>query len=215
MSAICEHPERCVGHHTEVKSESWAEQAQSLVARLEQSVRDFVAAEDGNLGGIELALEGQSRELFRAATEKAAQKKADAAPPLCPLCRRKLTRLSAGHARTVQARFGPVTIQRVRGYCKRCKKWRFPADALLGLEETGRSWPRLQEMAALLAAKMPVAEASQVLEHLTGVKCRAPRCIGKPNARASAPNACAASSMSRPGLLLPVCLRNGCWNPIK
>lgn len=174
MSAICKHPERCVSHHTEVKLESWAEQAESLVARLEQSVRDFVAAEDGNLGSIELALEGQGRELFRAAAEKAAQRKAEAAPPLCPACRQQLTRLSAGHARTVQTRFGLVTIQRVRGYCKRCKKWRFPADAVLGLEEAGRSSPRLQEMAALLAAKMPVAEASQVLEHLTGVKMSRP-----------------------------------------
>jgi hypothetical protein len=170
MNAICEHPEPYVSHHTEVKSESWAKKAESLVARLEESVRDFVAAEGQNLGSIELELEGQGRELFRAATEKAAQKKADAAPPLCPVCRQKLGRCSASHGRTVQTRFGPVTIQRARGYCKRCARWRFPADAILGLEETGSSSPRLQEMAALLAAKMPVAEASQVMEHLTGVK---------------------------------------------
>lgn len=174
MSAICEHRDPCVCHHTDVKSESWAEKAQSLVARLEQSVRDFVTAEDQTLGSIEMELERQSHEIYRAAAEKAAQKKADAVPPLCPVCRQKLTSLSAGHARTVQTRFGPVKIQRARGFCKRCKKWRFPADAVLGLEETGSSSPRLQEMAALLAAKMPVAEASQVLEHLTGVKMSRP-----------------------------------------
>lgn len=59
---------------------------------------------------------------------------------------------------------------RARGYCKRCRKWRFPADVVLGLEETAGYSPRVQEMSALLASKMPVAEASAVLEHLTGVK---------------------------------------------
>src|SRR6185436_3224058 len=40
----------------------------------------------------------------------------------------------------------------------------------LGLEESAGYSPRVQEMAALLASKMPVSEASAVLEHLTGVK---------------------------------------------
>jgi hypothetical protein len=41
---------------------------------------------------------------------------------------------------------------------------------VLGLAETAGYSPRVQEMAALLASKMPVSEASAVLEHLTGVK---------------------------------------------
>ncbi len=174
MSVICEDPEVGDGHHTELHSESWAEQAQSLVARLERRVREFVAVEGGDLGRIEMGLEGEGRELFRIATEKAAQQKADQAPPLCSVCQQKLTRLSGGHERTVESRFGPVTIRRTRGYCKRCQKWRYPADAVLGLHESGSSSPRLQEMAALLASKMPVGEASQVLEHLTGVKMSRP-----------------------------------------
>ena len=40
----------------------------------------------------------------------------------------------------------------------------------MGLEDTAGYSPRVQEMAALLASKMPVSEASVVLEHLTGVK---------------------------------------------
>jgi hypothetical protein len=174
MSAICEHSKVRVCHHTEVNSESWAEQAQRLVARLERSVRGFVAAAGGDLGSIEMGLEGEGRDLFRLATEKAAQQKADKARPLCPACQQKLTQLSGGHERTVETRFGPVTIRRARGYCKRCKKWRYPADGVLGLHESGSSSPRLQEMAALLASKMPVGEASQVLEHLTGVKMSRP-----------------------------------------
>jgi len=141
------------------------EKAVRLAASLERSVQAFVLAECQDLGSIEWELESQSQELFRAAAEKAAQQKADATPPACPFCQQKLRRVSAGHARTVKTRFGMVTIPRVRGYCQRCKKWRFPADAVMGLEETGSSSPRLQEMAALLASKMPVEEASQVLEH--------------------------------------------------
>ncbi len=72
--------------------------------------------------------------------------------------------------RTFESRFGPVKVRRSRGYCKRCRKWRFPADTALGLEETAGYSPRVQEMTALLASKMPVSEASLVLEHLTGVK---------------------------------------------
>jgi hypothetical protein len=89
---------------------------------------------------------------------------------LCPVCQQKLSRLSAGHPRTFDTRFGSITIQRSRGYCKRCRKWRVPADAALGLEETAGYSPAVQEMAALLASKMPVEEASVVLERLTGVK---------------------------------------------
>jgi hypothetical protein len=151
-----------------------AVKAAKLSDALEQSVRDFLAATDQNLGDIELEVERQSQELLRVATERAAQKKADAAPPRCPVCQQALSRMNHGHERTFQTRFGPVTIRRSRGYCKRCKKWRFPADALLGLEETAGYSPRVQEMAALLASKMPVGEASAVLEHLTGVKMPRP-----------------------------------------
>lgn len=45
-----------------------------------------------------------------------------------------------------------------------------PADSALGLAETAGYSPSVQEMGALLVSKMPVSEASLVLEHLTGVK---------------------------------------------
>ncbi len=51
-----------------------------------------------------------------------------------------------------------------------CRKWRTPADAVLGLEDSAGYSPAVQDMAPLLASKMPVAEASVVLEHLTGVQ---------------------------------------------
>jgi hypothetical protein len=102
--------------------------------------------------------------------QRGAQAKADNTPPLCPVCQQKLSRLSADHPRTFDTRFGTITVNRARGYCKRCRKWRVPADTALGLAETAGYSPAVQEMAALLASKMPVEEASVVLEHLTGVK---------------------------------------------
>lgn len=150
--------------------ESLGVMAARLADRLEEEVRAFVGAVDENLGDLELQIEQQSRELLRAATEKAAQKKADVTPPVCPACQKPLSQVSHGHQRSFECKFGTITVGRSRGYCKRCRKWRFPADSVLGLEESAGYSPRVQEMAALLASKMPVGEASAVLEHLTGVK---------------------------------------------
>lgn len=58
----------------------------------------------------------------------------------------------------------------MRGYCRRCRQWRTPADAALGLEESTGYSPAVQDLAALLASKMPVAEAGAVLAHLTGIQ---------------------------------------------
>src|SRR6266851_988714 len=169
MSAICHLHRPSVCHHSE-PPEPLAVRAARLAGCLEQSVRDFIVATDQNLGDIEVQVEQQARELLRAATEKAAQAKADVTPPICPVCQQPLRRVSRDQERTFDSRFGPITLRRARGYCRRCRKWRFPADAVLGLAETAGYSPRVQEMAALLASKMPVGEASAVLEHLTGVK---------------------------------------------
>jgi hypothetical protein len=151
-------------------AESLGVKAARLAETLEEDVRTFVQAGNENLGDIELQIEQQSRELLRAATEKAAQKKADVTPPVCPVCQKPLRQVRHGHPRSFECKFGTIKVERGRGYCKRCGKWRFPADTVLGLEESAGYSPRVQEMAALLASKMPVSEASAVLEHLTGVK---------------------------------------------
>ena len=128
---------------------------------------------DENLGHMEEELLRGSHELFRQTLEKAAQQKADAVPPVCPHCGSKLGRLSQGHWITIQTRFGAIRVQRVRGRCKRCRKWRYPADPALGLPEEGTQSPAVQEMAALTVSKMPAPEAERVIERLTGVKVSA------------------------------------------
>jgi hypothetical protein len=169
MSATCCEKDCCHGHNS-VGTESLAVQAARLADALEGGVRVFLAMDEGTLGDLEMEIERESRELLRLAAERGAQKKADCTPPVCPTCGQALSRVSQEHPRSFECKFGSLTIKRSRGYCKRCRKWRFPADGVLGLEETAGYSPRVQEMAALLASKMPVGEASVVLEHLTGVK---------------------------------------------
>jgi hypothetical protein len=137
---------------------------------LERSIECLAQASDQNLGHLEVQAAHDVGELLRHAVERGAQAKADATPPTCPVCGHALSRLSAGHPRTFECRHGSITIERTRGYCKRCRKWRTPADTALGLEDTAGYSPAVQDMAALLASKLPVEEASVVLEHLTGVK---------------------------------------------
>jgi len=151
-------------------AEPLAVRAARAACALEDSVERFVHASDQNLGHLEVQAARDVQELLRHTTERAAQAKADATPPVCPVCGQPLTRVSPGHARPFDTRFGSITVQRTRGYCKRCRKWRTPADAALGLEDTAGYSPGVQAMAALLASKMPVQDASLVLQHLTGIQ---------------------------------------------
>ena len=139
-------------------------------ARLTAGLDRSVSNTRQTMGDLEREIAQQTQGLERKLLEEASQRKADRSPPVCPVCGHQLSRLTHGQERTYQTRFGPVTIRRSRGWCRRCKAWRFPADHALGLEEAGSASPSVQEMAALMASKMPVAEASAVLEHLTGVK---------------------------------------------
>jgi hypothetical protein len=139
-------------------------------ARLTAGLNRMIKASDQTLGHIEEEIARRTRDLERSVAEEVAQKKADQTPPHCPQCGAKLSRLTEGHGRTIQTRFGPIKIQRVRGWCRRCKQWHFPADKVLGVELGGTASPSVQEMAALVGSKMPMTEASAVIERLTGVK---------------------------------------------
>src|SRR5439155_24098218 len=98
--------------------EPLAVMAARAACALELSLRRFVLADDHNLGHWELQAAQDVQELLRQALERGAQAKADATPPLCPVCQQKLNRLSAGHSRSFESRYGTITVQRPRGYCK-------------------------------------------------------------------------------------------------
>jgi ssDNA-binding Zn-finger/Zn-ribbon topoisomerase 1 len=139
-------------------------------ARLTAGLNQSVQASEETLGHLEEQILRQTQGLERRLLEEAAQKKAEQTPPVCPVCGHPLSRRTHDHERTFHTRFGPVTVKRLRGWCRRCKAWRYPADQALGLSDTGGASPSVQEMAALTVSKMPVQEASAVIERLTGVK---------------------------------------------
>jgi hypothetical protein len=165
-----QHETVAVNAPTDVLSEPLAVSGARAACALEHSLQRFVLAGDQNLGHLEAQAARDVQALLRETTQRGAQAKADATPPLCPVCQKPLTRLSTDQPRTFDTRFGSITINRTRGYCKACRKWRVPADAVLGLEESAGYSPAVQEMAALLVSKMPVEEAVAVLDRLTGIK---------------------------------------------
>ena len=166
MSSSC-----CVSvPHPSSSFEAFGKALPAWQERLKAGLSRSIRASDQTMGHLEEEILHKTCDLERAILEEAAQKKADQSPPVCPICGNKLSRVTQGHERSYQTRFGVVTIRRARGWCRRCKCWRFPADHLLGLAETGSCSPGVQEMAALAASKLPIAEASAVIERLTGVK---------------------------------------------
>jgi len=138
--------------------------------RLQAGLGRVINASDENMGHLEEEILQRTRELERVVLEEASQKKADLTPPVCPVCKNKLGRVTEGYERSYQTRFGEVTIRRARGWCRKCKCWRFPADYALGLSDAGSCSPGVQEMAALAVSKLSVSEASAVMERLAGVK---------------------------------------------
>ena len=73
-----------------------------------------------------------------------------------PHCQNRLRRVTGGHGKTVQTRFGHIRIQQD---CKRSRKWLLPVDSLFGLAEEGTHSPAVQEIASLVVSQMPARQA--------------------------------------------------------
>jgi hypothetical protein len=153
--------------HSDSSFETLARPVADWMARLRAGLTHSVQGGEQTLGHLEEEILHPTRGLECRLLEEAAQKKADQTPPTCPVCSQSLTRHTVDHQRSYQTRFGPVPILRLRGRCRRCRAWRFPADHALGLSDTGSASPSVQEMATLVASKLPVAETSAMLERLT------------------------------------------------
>ena len=73
------------------------EERERLLLGLAGKLHHSLCAADENLDHLEEQLLRGGQEVFRQMLEKAAQQKADAAPPLCPHCQNKLSRVTDGH----------------------------------------------------------------------------------------------------------------------
>lgn len=142
-------------------------QIDSFLKRIQGSQEFFASSQEDHLGHLEQHLNADFKELRRQLLQDAAQQKADQCPNLCPVCQQRLKRCRP-RSRTFPTGAGDIKIDRASGWCKKCQAWFCPADHLLGLE--AGSSPYVQEAAALLASKMPEAEAAQVLQQLTGIE---------------------------------------------
>ena len=91
--------------------------------RLQAGLSRSIKASDQTMGHLEETILQETRAVERALLEEAAQKKAAHAPPVCPVCGGKLSRVTPGHPRSYQTRFGEVTLRRSRGWCRRCQAW--------------------------------------------------------------------------------------------
>ena len=118
-----------------------------------------------NLGEIEEQLAHSVKEPLRLLAQRAAQVKANAVPCQCLQCHCELTDQKF-LCRTIQSRFGPLTLWRRYGWCPRCGRWHFPADYALGLGRKAPASPYLQEISALLVSKMPAEQAVLVAARL-------------------------------------------------
>jgi len=139
----------------------------ALLIQAAQIHEEFCHSEGESLGHLETKLQKPLATLKAELLQRAAQRKADLTPPECPVCARKLTRRRKVE-RSVHTASGDIQVTRTLGWCPKCKEWFCPADEALGVQ-SGYS-PAVQELAALFASKMPLSEASAVLEHVTGIK---------------------------------------------
>ena len=139
----------------------------ALLTQALEITEAFCSDEQEGLGHLERKLEKPLAGLKAQLLERAAQRKADQAPPECPVCARKLTRRRKVQ-RTIHTLSGDIQVTRTLGWCSKCKDWFCPGDEAMGVE-SGYS-PAVQEVAALVASKMPLSEASKVIERLMGIK---------------------------------------------
>ena len=117
---------------------------EALLQGLSRQLHQSLSAADENLGHLEEQLLRGGQELFRQMLAKAAQQKADSAPPLCPHCQNQLSRVTSGHGTTIQSRFGLLRLQRARGWCRHCHK--FYGGTCFRLSQRAQSaggWPTI------------------------------------------------------------------------
>lgn len=145
----------------------WLEPMCALLTQAAQITDAFCSDGQEGLGHLEASLQKPLAALKAQLLERAAQRKADQTPPKCPVCARQLTRRRKVD-RTIHTLSGDIKVNRTLGWCSKCKKWFCPGDEAMGVE-SGYS-PAVQELAALFASKMPLSEASKVIEHVMGIK---------------------------------------------
>ena len=139
----------------------WRADLQARLQRVQQHPEQ-------NLGFIEEHIRQASLQLQRLLVRQAMQAKADAVAEACPDCQSPLCEKKRRVPKSVDAYCGKVKLLRTHGWCPQCKHWVFPADHTLGLRADSTASPLVQEMSALLVAKMPAEQAEALALRVLG-----------------------------------------------
>jgi hypothetical protein len=139
----------------------WQADLQRRLAQLQQHP-------ELGLGFIEEHIRQASLQLQRLLVQKTMQARASQIEDQCPDCGTPLTDKKRRVSRWIDAYCGKVKLSRTHGWCPRCKCWHFPADRALGLRPDSTASPLVQEMCALLVAKMPAEQAEAICLRVTG-----------------------------------------------
>lgn len=130
------------------------------------------ARENLNLSGghLEEIVRQDGQKLQRWLIERAMQDRADLVPVKCSSCGGKLVRRCTQKTRPIRTLCGPIQFTRTGGYCHRCEQTHYPADFSLGLGENSTASPLVQEVSALLVAKMPAEQAEDISQRVCGLR---------------------------------------------
>lgn len=91
-------------------------------------------------------------------------------PPVCGAKHLPVAMANTGkRSKTILTILGQVTIRRRRYVCPKCGRVAYPADALLGVEDTGFS-PGVRRMMAHVGSSQPFAPAARELQLLASVR---------------------------------------------
>lgn len=148
-----------------VKAHLAEAEVQAWIKDMDTRLEVILAHPEQNLGEIEEQLARWVKEPLRLLAQRAAQVKANAVPCQCPKCHDELLHQKY-LCRSIESRFGSLTIWRCYGWCARCEQWYFPADHALGLGRKAPASPYVEEISALLVSKMPAEQAVLVAERL-------------------------------------------------
>ena len=141
----------------------WSQDLENRLQRVQQH------PEQG-LGFIEEQVRQCTLELQRKVVERAMQAKADAVDECCSCCHGPLIDKKRRVPKTIHCYCGPARVLRTHGWCPKCEQWIFPADTALGLSDNSTASPLVQEMCALLVAKMPCEQAEPVAQRVAGIQ---------------------------------------------
>ena len=121
-------------------------------------------------GQIEEVARQSCNELERLLIQRAMQARADLVEVKCSHCGGKLVRRCRQKTHPIRTLCGTIEFQRVGGFCNQCDQMHYPADHSLGLLDHSTASPLVQEVSALLVAKMPAEQAEAISQRVCGLQ---------------------------------------------